>query len=67
MSFVLLMQSDWMYELALQITSNLAWAIDSTFKTNHYGISMYVAMCINAVDTVCPFLLYFVPKITKKA
>ena len=32
--FVLVIQNDWMRELAIQITPNSAWAIDSTFKTN---------------------------------
>ena len=45
--FVLVIQSDWMRELAIQITPNSAWAIDSTFKTNQYGLPLYAAMYPN--------------------
>ena len=45
--FVLVTQNDWMRELAIQITPNSAWAIDSTFKTNQYELSLYAAMCPN--------------------
>ena len=45
--FVLVIQSDWMCELAIQITPRSAWAIDNTFKTNQYGLPLYAAMCPN--------------------
>ena len=46
-SLVLVIQSDWMRELAIQITPNSAWTIDSIFKTNQYGLLLYAAMCPN--------------------
>ena len=45
--FVLVIQSDWMRGLAIQITPNSAWAIDNTFKTNQYELLLYAAMCPN--------------------
>ena len=32
-------------ELAMRITPKSTWAIDSTFKTNQYGLPLYGAMC----------------------
>ena len=46
--FVLVIQTPWMRELAMRITPNSAWAIDSTFKTNQYGLPLYAAMCPNS-------------------
>lgn len=46
-SFVLVIQSIWISEIALQITLNLAWAIDNFFKAKQYEKLLYVAMCPN--------------------
>jgi hypothetical protein len=45
--FVLVIQTKCMRELTMNITLNFAWAIDSTFKTNQYGLSLYETMCPN--------------------
>jgi hypothetical protein len=42
--FVLVMQTDEMLERAKSITPNSAWIIDSTFKSNHWGMLLYVGM-----------------------
>ena len=41
---MLVIQSNWMREQAIQITPKSAWAIDSTFKTNQYALPLYAAM-----------------------
>ena len=46
--FVLVIQTKWMRELALRITPGSAWALDSTFKTNQYGLPPYATMCPNS-------------------
>ena len=60
--FVLVIQSDWMRELAIQITPNSAWAIDSTFKTNQYGLPLYAAMCPNNRGYGMPIFLMLCSK-----
>ena len=45
--FVLVIQTKCMRELTLNIILNFVWAIDSTFKTNQYGLSLYKTMCLN--------------------
>ena len=60
--FILVMQNDWMQELAIQITPNSAWAIDSTFKTNQYGLPLYAAMCPNNRGYGMPIFLMLCSK-----
>ena len=48
-----------MRELVIQITSNSVWAIDSTFKTNQYGLPLYAAMCPNNRRYGTPIFLMF--------
>ena len=55
--FVLVIQTKWMRELAMSITPNSAWAIDSTFKTNQYGLPLYAAMCPNTRMLGMPIFL----------
>jgi hypothetical protein len=45
--FVLVMQTDEMLERAKSITPYSAWVIDSTFKTNHWGMPLFAGMCPN--------------------
>jgi hypothetical protein len=45
--YVMVIQTPWMQSLAKEITINSSWAIDSTFKTNQYGLLLYAAMCSN--------------------
>ena len=56
---MLLMKNDWMRELVIQINSNSVWAIDSTFKTNQYGLPLYAAMCLNNRGYGTPIFLMF--------
>ena len=60
--FVLFIQNDWMRELAIQITPNSAWAIDSTFKTNQYGLPLYAVMCPNNRGYGMPIFLMLCSK-----
>lgn len=55
--FVLVIQTKWMRELAMSITPNFAWAIDSTFKTNQYGLPLYATMCPNTRMLEMPIFL----------
>jgi hypothetical protein len=55
--FVLVIQTPWMRELAKKITPNSAWALDSTFKTNQYGLPLYAAMCPNFQGIGMPIFL----------
>lgn len=41
----------------LRITIGSAWALDSTFKTNQYGLSLYAVMCPNVRDLGMPIFL----------
>ena len=54
---VLIIQTKWMRELALRITPGSAWALDSTFKTNQYGLPLYAAMCPNSRGLGMPIFL----------
>ena len=46
-----------MRELALWIIPKFAWVLDSTFKTNQYGLPLYAAMCPNARGLGIPIFL----------
>ena len=45
--FVLIMQDQWMYHMCMRLSKNNAWAIDSTFKTNVFGLPLYAAVAPN--------------------
>ena len=45
--FVLIMQDKWMLNMCIRLSKNNAWAIDSTFKTNVFGLPLYVAVAPN--------------------
>lgn len=45
--FILVIQDDWMLEMAKRFSKNNSWAIDSTFKTNIYGLPLYAAVLPN--------------------
>ena len=60
--FVLVIQNNWMHELAIQITPNSAWAIDGTFKTNQYEVPLYVTMLPNNGGYGMPIFLMFCSK-----
>jgi hypothetical protein len=51
-----------MRELAIQITPNSAWAIDSMFKTNQYGLPLYAAMYPNNRGYGMPIFLMLCSK-----
>jgi hypothetical protein len=55
--FVLVMQTEGMLERAKAITPNLAWVIDSTFKTNQWNMPLYVGMCPNVCGLGMPIFL----------
>ena len=46
-SFVLIMQYQWMLNMCMCLSKNNAWAIDSTFKTNVFGLPLYAAVAPN--------------------
>ncbi len=45
--FILVIQDDWMLDMALRFSRNNSWAIDSTFKTNVFGMPLYAAVLPN--------------------
>ena len=45
--FVLILQTDFMLEMARRFSLNSAWAVDSTFKTNKYGLPLYAGVVPN--------------------
>ncbi|MCO5566318.1 hypothetical protein L7F22_019995 [Adiantum nelumboides] len=45
--FILILQDEWMLEMSIRFSANNAWAIDSTFKTNKYGLSLFAAVLHN--------------------
>jgi hypothetical protein len=55
--FVLVIQTDEMLEKAKSITPNSAWIIDSTFKTNHWGMPLFAGMCPNKAGLGMPIFL----------
>lgn len=38
--FVLVIQTKWMHKLTMSNISTFIWTIDSTFKTNQYGLPL---------------------------
>ena len=45
--FVLIIQDQWMLNMCMRLSKNNAWAIDSTFKTNVFGLPLYAAVAPN--------------------
>lgn len=45
--FILVIQDDWMLYMSLRFSRNNSWAIDSTFKTNVYGMPLYAVVLPN--------------------
>lgn len=39
--FIIVIQDEWMLQTSLRFSHNNSWAIDSTFKTNIYGLPLY--------------------------
>ena len=58
--FVLVIQMEEMLKRAIAITPNSAWVLDSTFKTNHWGMPLFGAMCPNNAGLGMPifFMTY---------
>ena len=52
--FVLVIQTKEMLERAKEITPESAWVLDSTFKTNHWGMPLFGAMCPNKAGLSMP-------------
>lgn len=55
--FVLVMQTPDMLERAKTITEGASWAIDSTFKTNQWGMPLYAGVCPNTSGLGMPIFL----------
>lgn len=45
--FVLILCNEWMRDVARQFSGGKAWALDSTFKTNQFGMPLYGATVPN--------------------
>jgi hypothetical protein len=45
--FVVVIQDDFMRKSAQRFSGNNSWALDSTFKTNQYGLPLYAAIVPN--------------------
>ncbi|MCO5554036.1 hypothetical protein L7F22_007562 [Adiantum nelumboides] len=45
--FILVIQDEWMLRMCMRFSSNNAWAINSTFKTNVFGMPLYAALVPN--------------------
>ncbi|MCO5578720.1 hypothetical protein L7F22_032565 [Adiantum nelumboides] len=52
--FILILQDEWMLEMGIRFSANNAWAIDSTFKTNKYGLPLFAAMLPNQLGVGIP-------------
>lgn len=51
------MQSDWMHELAIQITLDSTKTFESSFKANQYGLPLYVAIYLDYNEYGRPIFL----------
>ena len=51
--FVIIIQ-DWMLEMCRSLSTNNAWAIDSTFRTNQFGLPLYAAVAPNSQGVGIP-------------
>ena len=56
-SFVLVIQMKEMLERAKHITLDSTWVLDSTFKTNHWGMPLFGAICPNKAGLDMPVFL----------
>lgn len=45
--FILVLQNDFMKNMAIRFSKNNSWALDSTFKTNQYDLPLYAAVVPN--------------------
>lgn len=45
--FIVIIQDQWMLDMAMRFSTNNSWAIDSTFKTNVFGLPLYAAVVPN--------------------
>ncbi|MCO5559589.1 hypothetical protein L7F22_013190 [Adiantum nelumboides] len=52
--FILILQDEWMLEMGIRFSANNAWAIDSTFKTNKYGLPLFAAVLPNQLGVGIP-------------
>ncbi|MCO5568072.1 hypothetical protein L7F22_021767 [Adiantum nelumboides] len=52
--FILILQDEWMLEMGIRFSTNNAWAIDSTFKTNKYGLPLFAAVLPNQLGVDIP-------------
>lgn len=55
--FVLIMQDEWMLQTAIRFSYQSAWAVDSTFKTNVFGLPLYAAVLPNQLGVGIPVWL----------
>ncbi|KAI5064240.1 hypothetical protein GOP47_0020910 [Adiantum capillus-veneris] len=55
--FILLIQDEWMLQVALRFSCQNSWAMDSTFKTNIYGLPLYGAVLPNQTGIGIPIWL----------
>ena len=54
---VLVMQTEEMLKRRKSITSDSAWVIDSTFKTNQWSMPLFIGMCPNASGLGMPIFI----------
>ena len=45
--FIVVIQDAWMLDMAMRFSMQNSWAIDSTFKTNAFGLPLYAAVVPN--------------------
>ncbi|MCO5557658.1 hypothetical protein L7F22_011226 [Adiantum nelumboides] len=45
--FILILQDEWMLGMGIRFSANNAWAIDSTLKTNKYGLPLFAPVLPN--------------------
>ncbi|MCO5601128.1 hypothetical protein L7F22_055247 [Adiantum nelumboides] len=57
--FILVIQDEWMLEIALRFSQNNSWAIDSTFKTNAFGLPLFAAVLPNQLGVGIPIWFMF--------
>lgn len=55
--FILTIQDQWMLEVAIRFSPNNSWAVDSTFKTNVFGLPLYAAVLPNQNGVGIPIWL----------
>lgn len=55
--FIVIFQDEWMLQMAKRFSKNNAWAIDSTFKTNVYGLPLFAAVLPNQLGQGIPIWL----------